>query len=356
MNHYLGARGVDCLRVGHGRVHRAAARGEALAHHHAGDPPQRRPGCKLFHDKLEVRYTGDVDRLIQVGRETLRRNFFEADIGVSRGERFAIAETGTLLLVENGATAACRPRCRRCNRGHRYREGGREPARRDPAAVAADALGHRPADHDLRQHDLRPAQARRASTARRSPSGAARQRPQPGLRGRRTAPDAQLHPLRCVHEPLPGVYADRRSRLRHGVSRADRQVTPHMLGLETTRDLPTASSCGACGGGLPVNPHPFLAAAACEEAVRATAEPHHMRGQGAKHSKETLVWKAWRAQHLARSVPRGDVRRHPPARTDASRHQAVDPLPQRAESRPPAACELARASGRAMNDARAQPP
>ncbi|HAY11368.1 MAG TPA: (Fe-S)-binding protein, partial [Thauera sp.] len=56
--------------------------------------------ASLFHDKLEVDYTEDVDRLIQIGRETLRRNFFEADIGVS-GVNFAVAETGTLLLVEN---------------------------------------------------------------------------------------------------------------------------------------------------------------------------------------------------------------------------------------------------------------
>ena len=44
----------------------------------------------------------DTHRLIQIGRETLRRKFFEADIGVS-GVNFAIAETGTLLLVENGS-------------------------------------------------------------------------------------------------------------------------------------------------------------------------------------------------------------------------------------------------------------
>ncbi|MCT7046492.1 LUD domain-containing protein, partial [Salmonella enterica] len=44
--------------------------------------------------------TKDVDQLIQIGRRVLREKFFEADIGVS-GVNFAVAETGTLLLVEN---------------------------------------------------------------------------------------------------------------------------------------------------------------------------------------------------------------------------------------------------------------
>jgi L-lactate dehydrogenase complex protein LldF len=76
-------------------------------------------------------------------------------------------------------------------------------------------------------------------------------------------------------------------------------VTPHMLGLEKTRDLPTASSmCGACGEVCPVKiPIPALLRRLREEAVRAPDEgPHHMRGQGAKYSaKERMIWKAWKA-------------------------------------------------------------
>jgi L-lactate dehydrogenase complex protein LldF len=44
--------------------------------------------------------TQDVDRLIQTGRQQLRKKFREADIGLS-GVNFAVAETGTLCLVEN---------------------------------------------------------------------------------------------------------------------------------------------------------------------------------------------------------------------------------------------------------------
>ncbi len=47
-----------------------------------------------------VRYTEDVDALILIGRRVLRRKFADADIGLS-GVNVAVAETGTLCLVEN---------------------------------------------------------------------------------------------------------------------------------------------------------------------------------------------------------------------------------------------------------------
>ena len=55
----------------------------------------------LFAEKIPgVDYTEDVDELIKIGRQVLRRKFAEADIGLS-GVNFAVAETGTLCLVEN---------------------------------------------------------------------------------------------------------------------------------------------------------------------------------------------------------------------------------------------------------------
>ena len=55
----------------------------------------------LFAEKIPgVAYTEDVDALIKIGRQVLRRKFAEADIGLS-GVNFAVAETGTLCLVEN---------------------------------------------------------------------------------------------------------------------------------------------------------------------------------------------------------------------------------------------------------------
>jgi L-lactate dehydrogenase complex protein LldF len=55
----------------------------------------------LFESKLPgVPYTDNVDELIRIGRRVLRTEFASADIGLS-GVNFAVAETGTLCLVEN---------------------------------------------------------------------------------------------------------------------------------------------------------------------------------------------------------------------------------------------------------------
>ncbi len=54
-----------------------------------------------FQDNLDdFTPTLDVDELIQTGRRKLRQKFHDADIGLS-GVNFAVAETGTLCLVEN---------------------------------------------------------------------------------------------------------------------------------------------------------------------------------------------------------------------------------------------------------------
>ena len=55
----------------------------------------------LFDKKLDIKTPkGDVDALIGVGRKILREKFEHADMGIS-GVNFAIADTGTLCLVEN---------------------------------------------------------------------------------------------------------------------------------------------------------------------------------------------------------------------------------------------------------------
>jgi len=57
--------------------------------------------ARLFGQKIrEARYTEDVDELTAIARRVLRKKFFEAEAGIS-GVNFAVAETGTLCLVEN---------------------------------------------------------------------------------------------------------------------------------------------------------------------------------------------------------------------------------------------------------------
>ncbi len=57
--------------------------------------------AELFAERIPgVDYTDSVDELIQIGRKVLREKFACADIGVS-GVNVMVAETGTLCLVEN---------------------------------------------------------------------------------------------------------------------------------------------------------------------------------------------------------------------------------------------------------------
>jgi L-lactate dehydrogenase complex protein LldF len=76
----------------------------------AGEPPShiiapaihktRRQIGELFTAELGMPPTDDVDQMTRTARATLRDRFAAADIGIS-GVNFAIAETGTIVIVEN---------------------------------------------------------------------------------------------------------------------------------------------------------------------------------------------------------------------------------------------------------------
>ena len=55
---------------------------------------------ELFHQNLGTPLTDDVDQLTGFARKALRDIYSTADVGLS-GVNFAVAETGTLCLVEN---------------------------------------------------------------------------------------------------------------------------------------------------------------------------------------------------------------------------------------------------------------
>jgi L-lactate dehydrogenase complex protein LldF len=57
--------------------------------------------ARQFSQKIkDAKYTEDVDELTAMARKVLRQKFLDADAGIS-GVNFAVAETGTLCLVEN---------------------------------------------------------------------------------------------------------------------------------------------------------------------------------------------------------------------------------------------------------------
>ena len=55
---------------------------------------------ELFHDKLGTPENATIPELTAAARQVLRQGFLEADMGIS-GVNFAVAETGTVVLVEN---------------------------------------------------------------------------------------------------------------------------------------------------------------------------------------------------------------------------------------------------------------
>jgi len=59
---------------------------------------------ELFTEKLGIEYTSVPEELLQVARKNIRQKFLEADMGIS-GSNFAIAESGSFVVVENEANA-----------------------------------------------------------------------------------------------------------------------------------------------------------------------------------------------------------------------------------------------------------
>lgn len=299
MNHYLEGYGVDCLESDMGEF--IVQLGNEKPSHIIMPAIHLNAGqvASLFHDKLEVDYTEDVDRLIQIGRDTLRRKFFEADIGVS-GVNFAIAETGSLLLVENEGN-------------------GRMSTTVPPVHIAV--TGIEKVVENLR--DVVPLLSLLTRSATGQPittyvnviSGPRKAEELDGPQevhlvlldnGRSQAfADSELRQtLNCIRCGACMNHCPVYTRIGgHAYGTVypgpiGKIITPHMLGLEETKDLPSASSlCGACGEVCPVKiPIPALLRRLREENVRSPDDtPHHMRGQGSKYSRtERAVWKVWR--------------------------------------------------------------
>ncbi len=256
--------------------------------------------ARLFAEKVPgVDYTDNVDALIQIGRNVLRRKFQEAEIGLS-GVNFAVAETGTLCLVEN--------------------EGNGRMCTTAPAIHIAitgiekivEKLEHMP---PLLSLLTRSATGQNISTYFNMISS-------PRKPGEKDGPE-EVH-LVLLDNGRSQAYADEQLRktlqcIRCGACMnhcpvytrigghaygttypgpIGKIVSPHMLGLDATAGLTTASSlCGACGEVCPVRiPIPELLIRLREEAFSAPHAKPAMRGQGAGHSPlQSAIWRAWAA-------------------------------------------------------------
>ncbi|MBC7859427.1 MAG: iron-sulfur cluster-binding protein [Burkholderiaceae bacterium] len=300
LNHYMAEHGVSCLESDMGEyivqmAHEKPSHIVMPAIHKT-----RADIGELFKENIpDTPYTEDVDELIQTGRRALRQAFVDADIGLS-GVNFAAADTGTLWLVENEGN-------------------GRLSTTVPDVHIAVMGMEKVVAklEHIVPLASLltRSATGQAITTYFNLISGPRRGDERDGPRevhlvlldnGRSQAyADEQLRStLQCIrcgacmnHCP---VYA-RIGGHAYGTTYPGpigKIISPHLLGLEETADLATASSlCGACAEVCPVRiPIPQLLIRLRTEANRNPAErvAHPLRGQGAKFSRsEKLVWRFW---------------------------------------------------------------
>jgi L-lactate dehydrogenase complex protein LldF len=101
LNHALEAEGIETLESDLGEFIIQLA-GEAPSHIIApAIHKDRRQVAALFRERFpDLTLRDDIEALCATAREILRRKFRDADVGVS-GVNFLVAETGTLVLVEN---------------------------------------------------------------------------------------------------------------------------------------------------------------------------------------------------------------------------------------------------------------
>jgi len=253
----------------------------------------------LFARELPgVAYTEDVDALIDIGRRVLRNKFAQADIGLS-GVNVAVAETGTLCLVENEGNGRM---CTTVPRVHIAITG---------IEKVVEKLEHVPPILSLL---TRSATGQSVTTYVNMISGPRRPGEKDGPQemhlilldnGRTQAyADEQLRAtLQCIrcgacmnHCP---VYA-RVGGHAYGTTYPGpigAIISPHLLGLETTYPLAFASTlCGACAEVCPVRiPITDLLVRLRNEAqARPGSDDATLRGSGAARSlKTSATWSVW---------------------------------------------------------------
>ena len=266
--------------------------------------------AELFAERIPgVDYTDSVDELIQIGRKVLRDKFATADIGVS-GVNVMVAETGTLCLVENegnGRMSTTVPRVHIAITG---------------IEKVVEKLTHVP---PLLSLLTRSATGQAITTYVNMISS-------PRKDGELDGPDA-VH-LILLDNGRTQAYADPQLRatlqcIRCGACMnhcpvytrigghaygttypgpIGKIISPHLLGLDATYSLATASTlCGACAEVCPVRiPIPDLLIRLRTEAYKNPATAGEaVRGAGSAYSSLAMaLWHGWAATYRYPSLYR----------------------------------------------------
>ncbi|NKF24622.1 LutB/LldF family L-lactate oxidation iron-sulfur protein [Solimonas marina] len=304
LNHTMAAQDIECLETDMGEYILQLD----------GDRPShiimpaihktKQDVAEIFHEHINgAPLTDDVNELIGIGRQALREKFGAAKIGVS-GVNFMVAETGTLVLVENEGNGRL---CTTVPDVH--------------IAITGIEKVVEKLEHVLPLYALLPKSAtgQAVTTYLNIISGPRRDGEKDGPQEmhlvlldngrtqayRETRYRATLQCIRCGacmnHCP---VYT-RVGGLSYGTTYPGpigSIISPHLVGLESTRDLPTASSlCGACGEVCPVKiPIPDMLMKLREAGRHSVTESmtppsQALVGQGTvRRLGEVLAWKGWR--------------------------------------------------------------
>jgi L-lactate dehydrogenase complex protein LldF len=300
LNHALVAEGIEALETDMGEYIVQLA-GETPSHIiMPAIHKTKQQIAALFEEKLPgVAYTENVDELISIGRKVLRRNFAEADIGLS-GVNFAVAETGTICLVENEGNGRM---CTTVPKVHVAVTG---------IEKVVEKLEHVPPLYSLL---TRSATGQAVTTYLNLISS-------PRKPGEKDGPE-EVH-LVLLDNGRTQAYADEQLRatlqcIRCGACMnhcpvyarigghaygttypgpIGAIVSPHLLGLGATYQLATASTlCGACAEVCPVRiPIPDLLIRLRTEAQARADSGSVLRGAGeARSALVSMIFRAWAA-------------------------------------------------------------
>jgi len=303
LNDYLEERNIECLESDMGEYIVQLAKEHPSHIIMPAIHQNKKQVAKLFADNIEgFSYSTDVDTLIGQGRKILRDKFCHADVGLS-GVNFAVAETGTLCLVENEGNG------RMCTT---------VPDLHIAITGIEKVVEHLADVPPLLSLLTRSATGQAISTYFNMISSPRKEGEKDGPKevhlvlldnGRSQAfADEELRQtLQCIRCGACMNHCPVYTRIGgHAYGTVypgpiGKMISPHMLGLEATSNLPTASSlCGACGEVCPVKiPIPKILLRLRKESVKPKKEqPHLMKGQGAgRNNVEAIVWKVWAIVH-----------------------------------------------------------
>ncbi|SFR55391.1 L-lactate dehydrogenase complex protein LldF [Marinobacter daqiaonensis] len=302
LNHYLEARDIEALESDLGEyivqlAHETPSHIIMPAiHKNTGEISE------LMHEKTGTERSDDVEYLTASARQQLREKFMAADVGIS-GVNFAVAQTGTLCLVENegnGRMTTTVPPCHIAVTGIEKVV----PTLEDVTALLALLTRSATGQHITTYVNM--ISGPRKTEELDGPEEVHLVLVDNGRSGI-YQDDQLLDTLRCIRCGACMNHCPVYTRIgghAYGTTYPGpigKILMPHLLGLDETRHLPSASSlCGACGEVCPVKiPIPDLLVRLRQESVNGDQlHPARVRGHGSKrHAGEALAWKTWQWVH-----------------------------------------------------------